>query len=63
MFKKKLQQKIKIELLKNNITQVDLANELGVARQYLNSIINGKCENLLLETKILERLNINDTRK
>ena len=58
MIKKTLRNKIKIKLLKLNLTQTELAKYLGVSKQQLNNVINGKVENLLLEEKILQELNI-----
>lgn len=58
MINKTKQLRIKNKLLKLNMKQVDLANELGVHKQQLNNVINGKVENLKLEEKILERLEI-----
>lgn len=58
MINKTKQLRIKNKLLRLNMKQVDLANELGVHKQQLNNVINGKVENLKLEEKILERLEI-----
>ena len=52
----------KIELLKRNLSVNELANKHKVSRVYMSYIINGKKENLLLETKVLKYLNIHDTR-
>lgn len=50
--------KIKVKLIHNNISQVQLASEIGCSRQQLNNIINGKVQNLKIENKIKERLGI-----
>lgn len=58
MIKKTLRNKIKIKLLKSNVTQTEFAKYLNVSKQQLNNVINGKVENLLLEERILQELNI-----
>lgn len=57
-----LKKQIKIEMLIKNLTVGELAKIHKVSRTYISAIINGKQENLLLETKVLKFLNINDTR-
>lgn len=63
LFDEKLAKRIKKKLIDAGITQADLARKFNVTRQYIGMIINGKQENLDLETKILEELNVSDTRK
>lgn len=58
MIKKTLRNKIKIKLLKSNVTQTEFAKYLNVSKQQLNNVINGKVENLILEERILQELNI-----
>jgi transcriptional regulator with XRE-family HTH domain len=58
MIKKTVRNKIKIKLLKLNVTQTEFAKYLKVSKQQLNNVINGKVENLILEEKILQELNI-----
>ena len=38
------------------MTQQDLADKLGISRQQLNNVINGKVENLAIELQLLETL-------
>ena len=57
MIKKTVRNKIKIKLLKLNVTQTEFAKYLKVSKQQLNNVINGKVENLILEEKILQELN------
>ena len=49
---------IKVKLIHDHISQVQLATEIGCSRQQLNNIINGKVQNLKIENKIKERLGI-----
>lgn len=45
------------------MSQKELANMLFCSRTYLNNVINGKQENIFLETKILEIFGIEDKRE
>lgn len=50
---------IKIKLIKDNITQTDLAIKLQISKQYLNAVLNGRQENLKIEEQLLEWLHQN----
>lgn len=62
MLTQELVTQIKIKMIQSNIKQCELAAKLGLSRQYLNNVITGRNENLLIETKILKELGIDDTR-
>lgn len=62
MFNENLCKEIKKKLIDKNISQKELADNLGSSFSFVNQIINGKSENIEIETKILEMLEINDTR-
>lgn len=59
MISKSTAKKIKIRLIKLNLTQQQVANDLGVSRQQLNNVINGIVENLPLEEKLKNYLQVN----
>ena len=44
---------IKIFLIKSNQTQTKLAESLNISKQQLNAIINGRQENIFIESKLL----------
>lgn len=54
MIKKETSVKVKILLLKQGMTQKDLAKQLGVTQQRLNNVLNAKAESGALEAKIKE---------
>lgn len=54
MIKKETSVKVKILLLKQGMTQKELAQELGVTQQRLNNVLNAKAESGTLEAKIKE---------
>ena len=62
MFDERLAKKIKKKLIDKNMSQKELAERVGSTLSYVNQILNCKCENIIIETKILEELNIDDTR-
>lgn len=62
MFSEKLAKNVKKKLIDNNMTQKQLAESVGSTLAYVNMILNCKCENLELESKILKVLDMNDTR-
>lgn len=62
MFDERLAKRIKKKLIDKNMTQKELATRIGSTLEYVNQILNCKCENIILETKILEELGLNDTR-
>lgn len=62
MITEDLKKKIKIKMIEEDLTVGSLANKYKVSRTYMSYILNGKQENLLLETKILRDLDIDDTR-
>jgi len=51
-----LAQKVKIKLIKRNMTQVDLANLLGTSKQNLNAVLHKKYSSLELEEAVNEWL-------
>lgn len=57
MISEKIRQKIKIKLVKLNMTQKDLATQFNVSLQNLNNTLQGRQENLILEEKLMEFLN------
>lgn len=59
MISKSMAKKIKIRLIKLNLTQQQVANDLGVSKQQLNNVINGIVENLPLEEKLKKYLQVN----
>lgn len=62
MFNERLAKKIKKKLIDKNMTQKELAERVGSTLAYVNQLLNCKCENIKIETAILEELQINDTR-
>jgi DNA-binding Xre family transcriptional regulator len=44
---------IKIFLIKSNQTQTKLAESFNISKQQLNAIINGRQENIFIESKLL----------
>ena len=56
MISRKTQTKIKMYLINHDLTQVDIAKKLGVSRQQLNGVINGRVENLNLELEVMKLL-------
>jgi transcriptional regulator with XRE-family HTH domain len=46
--------KVKIQLIKMNMKQKDLAEEINVSKSYLNLFLNEKNNNLNIEIKLLE---------
>lgn len=63
MLTKQLSNRIKHIMKQNRMSQKELANMLFCSRTYLNNVINGKQENIFLETKILEIFGIEDKRE
>jgi len=62
MFNNAMCKRIKKKLIDKGISQKQLAENVGSTLAYVNMILNGKCENIKIETAILEELGINDTR-
>lgn len=46
------EQKVKIALIRSGITQKELAEQVGVTRQYLNGVIRGKIESPTVRNKL-----------
>lgn len=46
------EQKIKIALIRKRMTQKELAELIGVTRQYLNGVIRGKIESPAVRNKL-----------
>ena len=63
MIGKKTRKEIKIALVKKEMTQVQLADKIGVSKQQLNNVINGIVNNSFLEEKILYELRLTKLRK
>lgn len=69
-----VKQTLRIELAKKDIRQVDLANKLGMSKQYLNEVVRGKSgripeslERIFLELGIqlmpIPRERVNDVKR
>jgi len=54
MVSKFLMKKVKVTLIQRDMTQVQLANELGVSRQTLNNILHGRCNNSHVEDALFK---------
>lgn len=52
------EKRVKILLLLNDMTQAELAQKVGVTRQYLNGVIRGKIESENVMCKICTLLDI-----
>lgn len=52
----KLSDRVKIKLIKINMTQTQLAKLLGVSKQHLNGVLHERYSSLELEEKIKEWL-------
>lgn len=63
MIGEKTRKEIKIALVKKEMTQVQLADKIGVSKQQLNNVINGIVNNSFLEEKILYELRLTKLRK
>lgn len=57
MINRKTRLKIKVALINNNTTQIELAKKMGVSKQQLNNVLNGLVENLKIEERLLSWLN------
>lgn len=62
MFNEFMCKRIKKRLIDKQMTQKELGDRIGVSLAYINQILNNKCENLEIETKILRELELSDTR-
>jgi hypothetical protein len=48
---------IKIFLVKSNQSQTFIAKQFNISKQQLNAIINGRQENILIESKLFSIIN------
>lgn len=61
MIKESERIKIKEALIKKNLNQKDIAKKFNVTSQFINNILNGRCNNSTIEKFLLEDI-LNDTR-
>lgn len=61
MISENMMKRIKIRLIKLNMKQKDLALELGISRQQLNNVLNGRVEHLRIEETLENWLEISPT--
>lgn len=54
------EKRVKILLLLNDMTQAELAQKVGVTRQYLNGVIRGKIESENVKCKICTLLEMEE---
>lgn len=58
MIAKNITKKIKTKIIDLEINQTELAKKLGISRQYLNLLINGKADNFTRENELKEFLGV-----
>lgn len=50
--KETLETRVRISLIENNMTQIDLANELGISPSYLSDLLKGKRDGVKAQERI-----------
>ncbi|MFL2075550.1 helix-turn-helix domain-containing protein [Marinilactibacillus psychrotolerans] len=50
--KETLEIRVRISLIENNMTQIDLANELGISPSYLSDLLKGKRDGIKAQERI-----------